>query len=204
MTAQNLLSFFQESPTFQTKESVFDKHNRVFDNQTLQPLWKPWLTLELCEHLQQNEDVSDLTIDIKYKKNEQYLRVADDLLSVEDVDGRSASEADFRFTIQNKSVWGEVYYLNINTKDKAAAIAKLEQDYKRIETLRRALPKQEVIMLYGIYGRFTTKQLDMFKLLDNSSRTTYVLDSKLTGSTQISRLCQMQRAGKQRFLLAAF
>lgn len=205
MTSQNILSLFAaQQTTDDANTTLFDKHNQVFDSMPLKPLWKPWLTLEVCNHLLQQSSISNVEIDIKYQHKGKYLQFDEAHNKVVEVDGRRASEADFRFEYQGNPIWTEVYYLNASTKDKQEALEKIQKDYQRIEALRRALPKQEVMMLYGIYGRFTTKQLEIFKQLDNSSRTTYVLDSKLTGSTQISRLCQMQRAGKPRFLLAAF
>lgn len=205
MTSQTILSLFSSSQAGDNNNAtLFNKHNSVFDSMTLKPLWKPWLTLELCDHLIHQESVDKLDINIKYQHKGQYLRFEEENNTVVDTDGRGASEADFCFEYQGKQIWAEVFYLNAAAKDKQEALEKIHKDYQRIEALRRALPKQEVMMLYGIFGRFTTKQLEMFKLLDNSSRTTYVLDSKLTGSTQVSRLCQMQRAGKPRFLLAAF
>ncbi|MGP3363003.1 hypothetical protein ACTVFF_22550, partial [Escherichia coli] len=123
---------------------------------------------------------------------------------VESCDKRFASKADLKLTTANKSIWIEFHMLHENDLPIKKERDKLYTDAKRVTALRQALPQDDVILLIGLWGSVSHADMHYFQPLDNNTQCAYVIDSSLSGSTQIARLSQMKKTADKRFLLAAF
>lgn len=117
---------------------------------------------------------------------------------------RSASRCDFALTANGQQHFFEIRCANSEQFVKHKELEKFEADIKRIEALKVANPELKMTALFAFYGAFSSKEVKDFAVMDNSTRTTYVLDSALKGSTSIARLIQMARNGEPRLCLAAF
>ena len=136
--------------------------------------------------------------------NDEYLRYNVKTDKAESCDKKHASKADLRLITQGKSLWFEFHVLHQDELTSRKERNKLYEDARRVNALRHAMPDDEVILLIGLWGRFSSENIQHFQPLDNNRQCAYVLDSSLTGSTQIARLSQMKREGEERFLLVAF
>lgn len=139
-----------------------------------------------------------------YQQDETYLKYVPKSDLVEVCDKRYASKADLCLTTSGHKIWFEFHVLHQDDLENKKERNKLYEDAQRVAALRKALPDDDVVLLVGLWGSFSSQDIKLFSPLDNNQQCAYVLDTHLTGSTQIARLSQMQKQGKERFLLAAF
>jgi hypothetical protein len=203
MKAYDFLSFVQNNYDFARADAIFSEAN-------LKNCWKQWFTAELVHMCNQSDDDLVSETDVHYPMNQK----PDDkpeFLSYHATKGvgiisekRNGSRCDFSLTAGEQSHYFEIRCANAELFAKNKDIAKFEADVVRIEALKVANPALEMTAIFAFYGTFTSKQIEAFKVMDNSIRCSYVLDSSIKGSSSIARLCQMKRAGEPRLSLAAF
>lgn len=205
MKAQQLLSFVQQ-------HYDFERANAILAESNLKNCWKQWFTCELVHMFNQIDPVYMPQTDVYYTGGESdkgsdkpsYLSYSPDK-GVEVVpDKRNASRCDFSVVSAGQSQLFEIRCGNTELFGKAKDVARFAADVDRIEAFKKANPALEITALFAFYGVLNSKQIESFTEMDNSTRNSYVLDTGLSGSTSIARLCQMARNGKPRLCLAAF
>ena len=218
MNAHNFLTFVQN-------QYDFGRANAIMSEINLKNCWKQWFTAELVHMCNQSDSPLVTETDVHYPGVTQGDDPKNDskplFLSYHPTKGveavtekRNGSRCDFTMvdgTLADGSICdaSQTHYFEIRCANaelfvKNKDLAKFEADIKRIEALKAANPALQMTVLFAFYGTFTSKQVESFKVMDNSNRCSYVLDSALEGSTSIARLCQMARAGEPRLCLAAF
>ncbi len=180
----------------------FSQANKIIAMYQAKPFVRSWLALNLSLSLRQSAATEDLLFAEPYQKDD-FLKYQAKTGQVEHCEKRSASKADLKISAPNNNAWFEFHVLHQDELCSKRDRNKLYEDAKRVRALREALPKDEVTLLVGIWGSFSAEDIKFFSPLDNSKHCAYVLDTSLSGSTQIARLSQMKKAGKPRFLLAA-
>jgi hypothetical protein len=212
MNAHNFLTFVQN-------QYDFGRANAIMSETNLKNCWKQWFTAELVHMCNQSDSPLVAETDVHYPGITQGTAQTDGkslFLSYHPTKGveavtekRNGSRCDF--TMKDGSIadvsqtnYVEIRCANADLFVKNKDLAKFEADIKRIEALKAANPALQMTALFAFYGTFDSKQVENFKVMDNSNRTTYVLDSALEGSTSIARLSHMARAGEPRLCLAAF
>ncbi|WP_281560243.1 hypothetical protein [Thalassomonas sp. RHCl1] len=209
MNAYNFLSFVQN-------EYDFARANGILSEINLKNCWKHWMTAELVHVFNQADALFELQTDVYYpaikspaiKPNDQesaeFLRYQSGKVPETVKEKRLASRCDFSVKTPDGESYFEIRCGNKSVFSKSKDLLKVESDMERIEAMKKANPGLNITVVFAFFGAFESKEIEAFKALDNSSRCSYLLDSALTGSSSISRLCQMQRAGKPRLCLAAY
>ncbi len=208
MNAHNFLTFVQN-------QYDFNRANAIMSETNLKNCWKQWFTAELVHMCNQSQSPFITETDVHYPgvaqtDGKSLFLSYHATKGVEAVtEKRNGSRCDFTMNDGAIADASQTNYLEIRCANadlfvKNKDLAKFEADIKRIEALKAANPALQMTALFAFYGAFTSKQVENFKVMDNSNRCTYVLDSALEGSTSIARLCQMARAGEPRLCLAAF
>ena len=203
MNSQAFLSLVQS-------EYDFTRANAILSETNLKNCWKQWLTAELV-HLFNQSDKSFVTYtDVHYPaKTEKADEPA--FLSYQAGKGVSAvaekrhgSRCDFSITQADHTVYCEIRGANASLFSKNKDLVKFESDIERIEALKAANPSLNILSIFVFYGAFSGKAIEAFQPMDNNTRCSYVLDSRLTGSTSIARLSHLDRNGDERVCVAAF
>ncbi|MCG9681566.1 hypothetical protein L1D31_03205 [Vibrio sp. Isolate23] len=197
MIQQSLLSHL-------ASQHNFSRANQVIAMSQAKPFVHSWLTLDLSLSLTQSSDMDDIHFASPYFSGDEYLKFVTKPNTVEPCDKRYASKADLHIVTPGKNLWFEFHVLHQDELASKKDRNKLYDDVKRVTALRDALPGDEVMLLVGLWGSFSGEDIKHFEPLDNNRQCAYVLDTSLTGSTQIARLSQMKKEGEPRFLLAAF
>ena len=117
---------------------------------------------------------------------------------------RHGSRCDFSVTQGNTTLYCEIRGANKTLFAKNKDLGKFSADIERIEALKAANNELNIFSIFVFYGALSGKEIEAFKPMDNSTRTSYVLDSGLTGSTSIARLSHMDRNGDDRVCVAVF
>ena len=203
MKAHSFLSFIQSNYDF-------SRANAILSEENLKNGWKHWLTLELLHIYNSSKLNFNIQTNAHYPsrsrdgKQPSYLHYHLDK-AVEVVEKKcSASRSDFMVEEQGKVNFFEIRCGNGHSLFKNKDLLKFEADIARVEALKKVNPALEMTVLFAFYGAFSTKQVEAFIAIDNSIRCTYLLDSRLQGSSSISRMTHMQREGEARLCLAAF
>ncbi|WDE04365.1 hypothetical protein SG34_023975 [Thalassomonas viridans] len=209
MNAYNFLSFVQN-------EYDFARANAIMSEINLKNCWKHWMTAELVHLYNQADGEFELQTDVYYpaaqlaaeKKEQQesmeFLRYQNGKAAEPVAEKRLASRADFSVKTPDGEHYFEIRCGNKNVFSKSKDLLKVESDMQRIEALKKANPELNITVAFAFFGAFENKEIEAFKALDNSTRCSYLLDTAMTGSGSIARLCQMQRAGNPRLCLAAY
>ncbi|CAM3148824.1 hypothetical protein [Vibrio neptunius] len=197
MIQQSLLSHL-------ASQHDFSKANQVIAMPQAKPFVHSWLTLDLSLSLAQSSNIEDIHFASPYQHGDEYLKFVSKSSAVEPCDKRYASKADLRIATPGKNLWFEFHVLHQDELASKKDRNKLYDDAQRVTALRQSLPQDEVILLVGLWGSFSGQDIKHFEPLDNNTQCAYVLDTSLTGSTQIARLSHMKKEGEPRFLLAAF
>lgn len=203
MNAYSFLSYIQNNYDF-------GRANAILSEENLKNCWKHWLTAELVHLCNNSEADFKIQTDVYYPekvspdKDTHYLHYQVGK-PAEVVNKKcAASRCDFTLTCEGKLHYYELRCANgrslLNNKD----LLKFEAEIVRGEALKKMNPKLQLTVLFAFYGAFSSKQIEAFIPLDNSTRCTYLLDSAFKGSSSISRMTQMQREGEPRLCLAAF
>lgn len=205
MKAQAFLSFVQQ-------HYDFSRANGILAETNLKNCWKQWFTCELVHMFNQVDSALKPQTDVYYVDGDPantaektaYLSYnpGKDVELVSEK--RHASRCDFAVELQGKRHLFEIRCANVELFGKNKDLNKFEADVNRIEAFKKANDNLEIISLFAFYGTLTAKQCEAFSVMDNSTRTSYVLDSGLSGSTSIARLSHMARNGEPRLCLAAF
>ena len=171
------------------------------------------MTAELVHLYNQAGGDFELQTDVYYpapvvKQDEQenagFLRCQNGRAAEEVKEKRLASRADFSVKTADQEHYFEIRCGNKSVFSKSKDLLKVESDMQRIEALKKANPQLNITVIFAFSGAFENKEIEAFKALDNSTRCSYLLDTAMTGSGSIARLCQMQRAGDPRLCLAAY
>lgn len=166
------------------------------------PFIRSWMTLDFSQPLINALKTDTIDFAVPYQQNDdKYVKYNTKTSQIERCEKRFASKADLTLTTANKRFWFEFHALHQDDLMIKKNLNKLYGDANRVSALRQAFPKDEVMLLIGLWGRFSSEDIRLFHPLDNNKQCAYVLDSSLTGSTQIARLSQMKKAGEERFLL---
>ncbi|WDE10833.1 hypothetical protein [Thalassomonas haliotis] len=209
MNAYKLLSFVQN-------EYDFARANGILSEINLKNCWKHWMTAELVHVFNQADGDFELQTDVYYpaikspaikqegQESVEFLRYQNGKTAEAVKEKRLASRSDFSVKTPDGESYFEIRCGNKSVFSKSKDLLKVESDMQRIEAMKKANPGLNITVVFAFFGAFENKEIEAFKALDNSSRCSYLLDSGLTGSGSISRLCQMQRAGKPRLCLAAY
>lgn len=197
MDHQQLLQFF-------AKHDSFDRANRCLCNPQLRHFAQPWLAVELSQSLMQLPEAQGVNFSEKYQLDDQFLRCLPKTYQVEACEKRYASSADLALITPDRTIWFEVKMVHQDHLESNREIQRLQDDFERVDAFNRYLTQHRATLLLGIWGSFNNQQMKVFSQFDNQSRCSYVLDSRATGSSQISRLCQLQREGEPRFFLAIY
>jgi hypothetical protein len=181
----------------------FTRANQVVAMHQAQPFIRSWMALDLCTTLASQLSDYEMQFASPYE-NSDFIKYDAKSDLIEHCKPRFASRADLKITTPKETFWYEFHGMHQNELASAKGRNKLYKDAQRLQALRRALPDDQLILLIGLWGSFSPEDILHFTPLDNSKQCAYVMDTSLTGSVQISRLCQMKKAGDPRFLLAAF
>ncbi|ADZ91881.1 hypothetical protein [Marinomonas mediterranea] len=181
----------------------FTKANQLASQSQTKPYIRAWLNLDISQVLQGILNGSDVTYSEPYQHQGDYIKFLPKTNQVEACERKYASKADLQITSDKQTNWFEFHVLQKSDLENTRDRNKLYGDIRRVRTLRKHLAPHDTTLLIGIWGSFTTKDLDYFKPLDNQTDCAYVLDTSLTGSTQIARVSHVKREGKPRFLLIA-
>ncbi|MFM2480561.1 hypothetical protein [Celerinatantimonas sp. YJH-8] len=183
---------------------LFAEANKYLAQSCYKALFKPWLTLSLSYLLGQNSEVDALELSAPYQDDEQFWRYQMKPFGIRTSDRNHASKADIKLQWHQHSVWTEVQVFHQDELGLASAFRRLEQDFRRVERLHQQLPMDQGLLLVGFWGSLQPEHIQLFRPFDNNVRISYVLDSRLSGSSQVARLSHIQRAGQPRFCLIAF
>lgn len=204
MNAQTFLTFVQQ-------HYDFERANAILAQTNLKNCWKQWFTCELVHMFNQADGDFKPQTDVYYpggapqQKGEKpkFLSYNSDKTVEVTTERRHASRGDFSVDFSGQTQLFEIRCGHGELFNKNKDLAKFEADVERIEALKQGNTALNVTSLFAFYGAFTAKQCEAFSKMDNSTRTSYVLDSSLTGSTSIARLSHMARNGQPRICLAA-
>lgn len=182
----------------------FARANQVVAVVQSKPFIRAWMAVDFSQAIAKALGAKEIDFAVPYQQGKEYLKYNAKNQQVEKSESRFASKADLKVTTDQGLYWFEFHALHQNSLKEKKDRDKLYQDVERVKALQTELSKENVILLIGIWGSFTSKDMEHFKAIDNSTYFTYVLDSGLSGSTQVARLCQMHKEGEERFLLASF
>ncbi|BFM50411.1 hypothetical protein [Marinomonas sp. THO17] len=182
----------------------FDQANQIMALPQSKALSRYWMTLELSLPLSRIFNGQECQYACSYQQAEEYYKYNLKSQQVAPCEKRAASKADLKLVTSDTTSWFEFHTLHQEELESTKERNKLYEDVKRIKALRSVLPNDNILLFIGLWGRFSGEDMQHFQPLDNHHQCAYVLDSGLTGSGQISRLCQMKKGGTERFLLAAF
>lgn len=182
----------------------FCNANQLVSMLQTKPFVRSWLALELSLPLAQASVSEDIHFASPYHHEQDFVKYVVRADSVEPCGKRYASKADLCIVTPGKKLWFEFHTLHQDELHTKKERHKLYEDARRVAALRKALPDDEVVLLIGLWGSFSSEDIQLFAPLDNNKQCAYVLDTSLTGSTQIARLSQMKREGEERLLLVAF
>lgn len=179
----------------------FDHANKIIARPQCKPFSRSWMAVEFSLPLSQILDVTGIQYACPYQQDDQYYKHNAKTNQVKHSERRSASKADLKLATASKQYWFEFHVLHQDDLAVGKELNRLYDDANRVRALRDALPKDDILLFIGLWGRFNSQDIQHFQPLDNHKECAYVLDSGLTGSGQISRLCQMKKGGEERFLL---
>lgn len=182
----------------------FKKANQITKLPQTSPFIRAWMAVDLSQPLADSVHADSIDFAAQYQQGEEHFKYNAKSNLVESCDKRFASKADLKLITAKKNIWIEFHMLHENDLPIKKERDKLYADAKRVSALRQALPQDDVILLIGLWGSVSNADMHYFQPLDNNSQCTYVIDSSLSGSTQISRLSQMKKTADKRFLLAAY
>ncbi|CAG8999226.1 MAG: hypothetical protein CENE_01195 [Candidatus Celerinatantimonas neptuna] len=185
----------------------FDQANQMMVEPDYKNLFKSWLSLMLCYQLASLSGVLQLVVGPRYQcesKSDEWLRFDLKTQKAQLCLKNRASIADIGFIRHRTRFWVEVRSLHQQQMDDVREMMKLIHDYKRVEALQKEFMADQLIVFIGWWGKVPAEKMHIFQALDNNRRSTYLLDSALSGSTQVARLSHMQRDGESRFCLLAY
>lgn len=208
MNSQAFLSLLQS-------EYDFTRANSILSETNLKNCWKQWLTAELVHmfnqlscHSGEQSFITQTDVHypalIKTDKDPAYLSYQTGKPATAVSEKRHGSRCDFSVTQGNKTLYCEIRGANKTLFAKNKDLGKFSADIERIEALKAANNELNIFSIFVFYGALSGKEIEAFKPMDNSTRTSYVLDSGLTGSTSIARLSHMDRNGDDRVCVAVF
>lgn len=203
MNSQAFLSLVQS-------EYDFTRANAILSEINLKNCWKQWLTAELVHMFNQSESGFVTQTDVHYPaivktaKDPAYLSYQLGKPATAVSEKRHGSRCDFSVQQGNRTIYCEIRGANKSLFAKNKDLGKFSADIERIEALKAANSQLEIFSIFVFYGALSGKEIEAFKPMDNSTRTSYVLDSSLTGSTSIARLSHMDRNGNDRVCMAVF
>ncbi|SBS31069.1 hypothetical protein MSP8887_01424 [Marinomonas spartinae] len=182
----------------------FKKANQIAALSQTKPFIRAWMALDLSQPIAQSVGANSMDFAAQYQQDGDYLKYNAKSNLAEHCDKRFASKADLKLITVQKNIWIEFHMLHENDLSIKKECDKLYADAKRVSALRQTLSQDDVLLLVGLWGSFNNADMHHFQPLDNNSQCAYVIDSSLSGSTQIARLSQMKKTSDKRFLLAAF
>lgn len=185
----------------------FDQANKMLVEPDYKRLFKPWLSLMLCHQLAALPDVSQLVVAPRYQcdlTEDGGLRFDVKTHRVQSCHKNRASVADIGYIRHGVRFWVEVRSLHQQQIGDVREMNKLVRDYTRAEALQKECMADQLLVLIGWWGCVRAEEISFFSALDNNKCATYLLDSALSGSSQVARLSHMQRDGKSRFCLLAY
>ncbi|NLS11962.1 hypothetical protein HGP28_03535 [Vibrio sp. SM6] len=172
---------------------------------------RPWLAMELGPELAQVLDCELVGYHLPYQQQQQqqqqqqYFRYDVKSNQVRECEKRLASKADIQLNYPLKPCrprYFECHYLHYTKGDRASIWHKWHQDMARVCALRQAM-QTEVHLLTALWGSITPAECEHFKYVDNTHHAAYALDTTVYGSSQVSRLLQVEKSTEPRLWLIA-
>lgn len=186
------------------KEYPFSRANQVLAEDCLKANWKPWLVTELSlALLRSNHQCHINELFYPARAADNFLKFDAASHSAIDAPKRQASRADMAMTLNRQPIFVELrceHYLTPLSK----ALVNFDKDIQRVKALKKKNPGLSAIAMLALYGRFSSAKPGVLANLDNGVQTCYALDTHESGSSSVSRLCQVKKEGKNRMILAAF
>lgn len=181
----------------------FSKTGAIIAMPQTKPFIRTWMAIEFCLPLAKHFATPHIDFALPYQDKENYYKYAVKTSVVEACERKYASKADLCLSSSNQHHWIEFHALHQADLNSSRERHKLYNDVKRVRTLRQTISGEDIILLIALWGRFNSEEIKFFTPLDNNKQCAYVLDTSLTGSTQVARLSHMKREGEPRLLLIA-
>ncbi|NGN96226.1 hypothetical protein G5S52_00720 [Grimontia sp. S25] len=175
--------------------------NIHLSNPHTRPFARSWLAVDLSAALSESLNAEIEGFAVPYTEDEAFYKYDQAEGKATVCDKRLASKADLAMKAGKAKYYIEFHYVHQRHLADKKAMLKLKQDVDRVRALRAAT-KQNVYLAIGLWGMFSGKDAELFHYLDNNKHAAYALDTNLTGSSQVSRLVQVQKASTARLVLA--
>lgn len=181
----------------------FTQANQHLSNPEARKFARAWMAIDFSSSLAQALEGHINSYAAPYSFLGQFYKHQISDNQVKECDKRYASKADLELAVKNQQHFFEFHYLHQTHFTSSKSRHKLFQDVQRVREMRKTLPHQNVTLIIALWGSFTNEEIELFKPIDNNQHASYALDTRLKGSSQVSRLLHILKEGEPRLILVA-